>query len=71
MIPKVEEITPEIIALAGDAGSKLGTGGMATKIMAAQIAKACGTDTIIASGGEISILKELLQGEEIGTWFTT
>lgn len=71
MIPKVEAITPEIIALAGGVGSKLGTGGMATKIMAAQIAKTCGTDTVIASGGEISILKDILQGEEIGTWFTT
>jgi len=69
LIPQVEEITPEIEALANGTGSKLGTGGMATKILAAKIAKACGTDTIVASGDQITILNDLLNGEEIGTWF--
>jgi len=69
LIPKVEDITPEIEALANGTGSRLGTGGMETKIIAAKIAKACGTDTIIASGENIEILNAILQGEELGTWF--
>ncbi|MDF2612613.1 MAG: glutamate 5-kinase [Clostridia bacterium] len=69
LIPKVEDITPEIEGLASGAGSRLGTGGMATKIIAAKIAKSCGTDTIVASGEDIQILSALLQGEELGTWF--
>ncbi|MDF2878087.1 MAG: glutamate 5-kinase [Clostridia bacterium] len=69
LIPKVETITPEIENSASGTGSHLGTGGMATKILAAQIAKTCGTDTIVASGEHIEILNALLQGEELGTWF--
>lgn len=69
LIPTVTEITKEIEALADGAGSHLGTGGMITKICAAKIAKDCGTHTIVASGEDIHILNQLLQGEEIGTWF--
>ncbi len=68
-IPQVDDITQEIEALAGGAGSKLGTGGMATKIVAAKIAKMWGTDTIVASGEHIEILNAILEGQEIGTWF--
>nr|WP_069997523.1 glutamate 5-kinase [Cellulosilyticum sp. I15G10I2] len=69
LIQQVNDITPEIEALAGGAGSKLGTGGMATKILAAKIAKMWGTDTIVASGEQIEILNTILEGKEIGTWF--
>ncbi len=69
LITQVDEITPEIKGLAGDAGSRLGTGGMITKIMAAEIAKACGAHTIVASGEHIDILNAILSGEELGTWF--
>lgn len=69
MISQVETITSEIEALAGGTGSKLGTGGMVTKILAAKIAQGCGTDTIIASGEHIEILRDILEGKEIGTWF--
>ena len=71
LIPRVEEITEEIEGLANGTGSRLGTGGMTTKIMAAKIAKSCGTDTIVASGEHIEILNDLLRGEEIGTWFVS
>ena len=50
LIPVVEEITPEIEALAGGAGSSLGTGGMLTKISAAKRATAAGADMIITNG---------------------
>ncbi len=70
LIPQVDDITEDVKALAGGSSSHLGTGGMITKIIAAEIAKACGTETIVASGEEIEILREILRGEAIGTWFT-
>ena len=50
LIPVVEEITEEIRQLAGGAGSKLGTGGMRTKIAAAEIANSHGIDMVIVNG---------------------
>ncbi|MEE1070906.1 MAG: glutamate 5-kinase [Cellulosilyticum sp.] len=69
LIPEVEEITDDIKSLAGGAGSTLGTGGMITKILAAEIAKSCHTQTVIASGEEIEILRKVVAGEPVGTWF--
>lgn len=69
LIQEVTEITDEIKALAGGAGSTLGTGGMITKILAAEIAKACQAQTVVASGEEIEILRRIVAGEPIGTWF--
>lgn len=69
LIPVVETITPEIEALAGDAGTSMGTGGMTTKIIAAKIAKESGSHTIIASSQDINILRQIIQGKEVGTWF--
>lgn len=69
LIPEVSEITDEIKGLAGGAGSTLGTGGMITKILAAEIAKACHTQTIVASGEDIETLRKIIAGEPIGTWF--
>ncbi len=69
MIDTVETITPAIQALGKDTDSQFGTGGMTTKILAAQIAKACGTHTVVASGDTINILYGILEGQNIGTWF--
>ena len=60
LISVVEEITPEIIALAGGKGSSLGTGGMATKLLAAQIATSAGCDMIIANGSNPELLYKLI-----------
>ena len=68
-IPLVAEITPEIEALAGGAGSKVGTGGMVTKIEAAKIATAAGTDMVIANGKDPAVLYDILEGREVGTRF--
>ena len=65
----VHEITPEIEAVAGGAGSLLGTGGMATKIQAARIAMPSGIDSAIASGDDPAVLWKLLSGEQVGTVF--
>jgi glutamate 5-kinase len=54
-------------AMAGGAGSGVGTGGMLTKILAAKRAARSGAHTIIASGREHDVLTRLAQGECIGT----
>ncbi len=69
LIDEVKEITPQIIALAGGKGSDLGTGGMATKIRAAQICTEQGTDMIIANGSNPSLLYDILDGKKVGTKF--
>jgi glutamate 5-kinase len=69
LIPCVYEITPEILALAGAAGSSLGTGGMQTKLHAAQIATASGAEMIIASGEDPDILYDIANGKAVGTRF--
>ncbi|AVX19970.1 MULTISPECIES: glutamate 5-kinase [Carboxydocella] len=65
----VAEITPEIEAMAGGAGTQLGTGGMATKIQAAKIAVSSGTAMVIADGSRPGVIQDILAGEEVGTWF--
>lgn len=69
LIPKVEEITPEIMQLAGGAGTRQGTGGMTTKLLAAQIATTAGCDMIIANGEKPEILYKIIDGEAVGTRF--
>lgn len=69
LISTVEEIDESIRAVAGDAGSKFGTGGMATKIKAAEIATEAGTHMVIAHGENPEILEDIVKGKEIGTIF--
>jgi len=65
LIPLVEEISPEIEALAGGAGSSLGSGGMKTKIAAARIAVSQGIPMALVNGGRRDCLDFLL-GEKSG-----
>ena len=69
LIPEVREITAELRALAGDPGSALGTGGMATKLKAADIAMACGCDMVIANGRRPELLYDIAAGLPAGTRF--
>lgn len=69
MLNRVEEITDEIIAMTGGAGTTLGTGGMVTKIKAAKIATAGGTDMVIANGSNPQLLYSIINGEDVGTRF--
>lgn len=68
-IPLVERIDDRIRALAGGAGSGLGTGGMATKIHAAEIATVEGIPCCIIDGEDPALLYDLLEGADIGTVF--
>ncbi|MGH6815068.1 MAG: glutamate 5-kinase [Hyphomicrobiaceae bacterium] len=64
----ITEITPEIEAMAGDAGTELSRGGMKTKIEAGKIALASGTHMVIASGKVLHPLKAIAEGVPC-TWF--
>jgi len=69
LIPVVQTITPDILALAGGTGSSLGSGGMATKLKAAQLATDAGIDMVIANGEHPECLYALLEGQPVGTRF--
>jgi glutamate 5-kinase len=68
-LPLITAITPEIEAMAGDAGSGLSKGGMKTKVMAARTATAAGCAMAIAEGARLSPLLALEEGAR-ATWFT-
>jgi glutamate 5-kinase len=69
-LDEVTEITPEIAAMAGDAGTELSRGGMVTKITAARIATEAGVDMAIASGKVLHPLRALAEGGA-STWFVS
>ena len=69
LIPVVEEVTPDIEALAGGVGSSLGTGGMATKLRAAKMVTAQGCDMVITNGERPDRLYDIAQGKAVGTRF--
>ncbi len=69
LISCVEELTPEIMALGGNAGSSLGTGGMATKLHAAQLCTQAGCDMRIVNGADPSVLYAIMDGKNVGTLF--
>lgn len=69
LIPSVNEITDQMMSAAGGAGSKLGTGGMQTKLSAAKLCMENGTDMVIASGADPYLLYDIAEGKSVGTRF--
>lgn len=69
LISRVDEIDESILSLAGGKGSSLGTGGMVTKLTAAQIATNAGCDMVIANGSDPTLLYDIVEGKDIGTRF--
>ncbi len=65
----VDEITAEIEAMVSHSKSKLGTGGMQSKLRAAKLVSAGGGSSFIGPGREPEVLKKLFSGEMIGTFF--
>ena len=65
----VSAVTKQIEAMAGNLTSKLGTGGMMSKIRAAKMVSAGGGSSFIGPGREETILQQLFSGEMIGTFF--
>ena len=69
LIDTVEKIDEHIISLGGGSGSNLGTGGMATKLRAAQMATAAGCEMVIANGQSPEVLYDVAAGKRMGTRF--
>ena len=69
LLHRVERLTPEILEMAGGAGSWRGTGGMATKLSAARVAMASGCDMVITNGARAEGLYDIVAGRETGTRF--
>lgn len=68
-IPLVQDWNPDLLALATDDGSSLGTGGMKSKLDAVQSATAVGENVIIANGTQEGVLDRILKAEDVGTLF--
>ena len=69
LIETVPVIDAHILSLAGDKGSALATGGMVTKLHAAQIATAAGCEMVIANGEKPEVLYDIVAGRRAGTRF--
>jgi glutamate 5-kinase len=69
LIDTVAELTDEIRQYAGGEGSKLGTGGMVTKLNAADIATSSGIHMVLANGEDPFVLFKILTGAKVGTLF--
>ena len=68
-IERIETIDESVYALAGGAGSRRGTGGMRTKLQAAELAASQGIDTVITNGKRPEALYEIVKGKAAGTLF--
>lgn len=69
LIKEVTETTPEILNLAGPSKSETGKGGLATKLVAANIVNSCGEAMIIANSKIENVIDKIMNGEELGTFF--
>ena len=69
LIDEVAESDSEVERIAGGAGTKLGTGGMFTKVQAAKVATSNGVTMLIINGSTVGNLRRALSGEVVGTIF--
>ena len=69
LLPEIAEVTPEVEAICGGAGTMRGTGGMLTKMAAARMAMNSGIVMVIASGGRDGVVQSIIDGRPIGTLF--
>ena len=70
LISKITHINHDVLELAGGKGSKFGTGGMLTKLKAAKKILANHQQMVLANGENPQIIQEIINGQEVGTWFT-
>lgn len=69
-IEQVDQLTDEYLSMGkASTGSNVGTGGMNTKLIAAQIATKSNVDMIIANSSDIGVMHRILDGENVGTLF--
>ena len=69
LIRQIDVIDDSVYKLAGGAGSRRGTGGMRTKLQAADLATAQGIDTVVTNGKDPAVLYKVVAGEPAGTIF--
>lgn len=69
LIKEIKTVDDKILDMAKGVTSNLGTGGMATKLAAAPICTDSGADMVIASGEDVSVLNDIIEGKEVGTLF--
>lgn len=69
LISEIDKIDEKLRALAGDSASGLGTGGMATKLQAAEMASRSGIEVIIAAGSRDNVIKDIIENNAVGTRF--
>ena len=70
LLRKVTRIDEDILSLAGVSSTTQGTGGMVTKLRAAEICLACGCNMVIANGSHPANLYDIIDGKGVGTTFT-
>jgi glutamate 5-kinase len=68
LIDKADASDPQLISYAGPSSGHLGSGGMQTKVSAAQLAARSGTHTVIASGKLENVIRRIVDGEKIGSF---
>ena len=69
LLHRIEAIDESTYKLAGGAGSRRGTGGMRTKIQAAELATSQGTSTLVTNGKRPEVLYDIVEGKKVGTLF--
>jgi len=69
IIKVVEDISSDLFEYVGSSSSKMGTGGMFTKLEAAKIATRNSIDVVLANGNDMNNLYKIIEGQDIGTWF--
>ena len=69
LLPVVRRVDDDIRSLAGVSSSTQGTGGMVTKLRAAEICLSCGCEMVIANGNEPTLLYDIVDGKPVGTRF--
>ena len=69
LLPVVRRVDDDIRSLAGVSSTDQGTGGMVTKLRAAEICLNCGCEMVIANGAEPTLLYDIVEGKPVGTRF--
>lgn len=69
LINRIDCIDESVYRLAGGAGSRRGTGGMRTKLQAAELVMSQGIDCLVLNGRDPSILYDVVEGKPVGTLF--
>ena len=70
LLSRINKIDESVLALAGVSSTTQGTGGMVTKLHAAEICLSCGCDMVIANGSRPENLYDILDGKAVGTTFS-